>query len=660
MTGKSRCARAIATAMCVLLLDVAAIPQAVVPTITLTPGEFYFRVDGTPSLVLGTNPTGWMATQFNTLLGYAGANEHIVRIHLTNGKVPHPMQAGQVDEAWASFWDGVFTTAEQNGLLVLPVIDVWADWSETNPGVQTWANNIYNAANSICADGVHVCGTAVHPIELFQDTPTRALWLGYLQTLVNRWKGRPNILGWEVFSELNLVTGATAAEGVAFVEAAAAVIRAEDTSGRPVTASLAGTIDWPLLSASSIDFIQIHPYANATGNLDDLILSTVRDRRTLYPNKPIFIGESGLDSRAPVTNNTLELDPQAPTGINQAIWAAAVSGAMNSRMLWFEDGYDQFHFLADGVTRLNLHDSYANASAPVATFLQGVDYSGFAPIALTVSSDITGATLGNDDFVVGWLKDEQSVAPDWPTRLLSGQTATVSATGAAPDWLVTFYDTATGAQIQSELTTRSADGRITIAIPDFEGSIAFQIRAVGLPGPPGPPGPAGETGPAGPQGVTGPQGATGEQGSQGPAGPQGPVGPEGPQGPVGPQGTPGAAGLPGPPGPSGSQTWSTFIPRFTTTFSASEFTPDTPITVTRIQVRLGTVPASCATNARVRLTDGTTFRAVTLAGARTDSGPIALDYAAGSRLTVLVGQAASCPAGTLPADANVVVQYYAR
>ena len=479
MTGKSRRARIIATALCVLMADVVAMSQVAVPTITLTPGELFFRLDGTPSLLLGTNPTGWMTSQWDTLLGYAGVNERIVRIHITNGKAPHPTEAGQVDEPWAIFWDGVFTTAEQNGLLVLPVIDGWADWSETNPGTQTWANNIYNAANPICTDGIHVCGTAASPVELLQDTPTRALWLGYLRTLVNRWKGRPNILGWEVFSEISLITGATEADGVLFVEAAAAVIRAEDTSGRPVTASLAGVIDWPTLATSSIDFIQIHPYATATGgNLDELILDTVRDRRTLYPDKPIFIGESGLDSRAPVTFNTLVLDPEAPVGINQAIWAAAVSGAMNGRMLWFEDGYDQFHFLADGVTRLNLHDGYANASAPVAAFLQGVDYSGFAPITLVTSADITGATLGNDDLVLGWVKDGQSVAPDWPARLLTGQTATVFATGVSHDWLVTFYDTDTGAEVQSEYANQAADGSISITLPDFDGSIAFQIRAV--------------------------------------------------------------------------------------------------------------------------------------------------------------------------------------
>ena len=89
-----------------------------------------------------------------------------------------------------------------------------------------------------------------------------------------------------------------------------------------------------------MDFIQIHPYAgNAPyfGNLDQFILDSVRELRTTY-NKPVFIGESGLDTLLPSDPaNSLTLEPEAPVGINQAIWAAAVSGAMTGRMLWFED-----------------------------------------------------------------------------------------------------------------------------------------------------------------------------------------------------------------------------------------------------------------------------------------------------------------------------------
>jgi hypothetical protein len=80
------------------------------------------------------------------------------------------------------------------------------------------------------------------------------------------------------------------------------------------------------------------------------------------------------------------------------------------------------------------------------------------------------------------------------------------------------------------------------------------------------------------------------------------------------------------------------------------------VTVTRLQVQPKTAPAGCATNAIVRLTDGTTPVNVTVTSAANDSGAIAQNYAAGATLTVAVQTAASgCT--TTPADGNVVVQY---
>ena len=445
------------TVCCVFLTETTVHSQ----TITLEPGEFYFRHDGTPSFPLGTNPVGWQTTQFDTLLAYASVNEHIVRIHIQNGRRHHPAVAGQVDPLWAGFWDGVFTTAEQNGLYVLPVFGVWSVWNTT----AAWDDNPYNDANG---------GPASDPAALLTNSPTRDLWLGWLDSLVVRWEGRQNILAWEVFSELDLISGSTDSAAVDFVEAAAAVIRAADSQGRPVTASLAGVNDWAALSNSSIEFIQVHPYANATGDLDDLILSVVLQRRTQY-GKPVFIGESGLDSRRPIEFNTLTLSPQAPVGINHSIWASAVSGAMVGRMLWFEDGYDQFQVYVDS-TRLDLRSQYKDASAPVARFVAGVDYSDFESIDVVSGNDLTGAALGNAVIVLAWVRDVQSAAPDWPSRSLSGQSVTVAVPGQSDDLLVTFYDTMTGEVLQSESPTREANGDVDVALPDFSGSIAFQIH----------------------------------------------------------------------------------------------------------------------------------------------------------------------------------------
>jgi hypothetical protein len=100
-----------------------------------------------------------------------------------------------------------------------------------------------------------------------------------------------------------------------------------------------------------------------------------------------------------------------------------------------------------------------------------------------------------------------------------------------------------------------------------------------------------------------------------------------------------------------------FLPgALTSTWTASSWTPDKPVTVTRVQVQAKTAPAGCSTNAIVRLTDGTTPINLTVSAASNDTGSISQNYAAGSTLTVNVQTAAS-GCSTSPADANVTVQY---
>ena len=203
----------------------------------------------------------------------------------------------------------------------------------------------------------------------------------------------------------------------------------------------------------------------------------MRELRATY-NKPVSVGESGLDNLLPddpAASLTLALE--APVAVNQAIWAAAVSGAMTGRMLWWQDGCDLFHDDEFG-NPLDLRTAYADASAPVASFVAGVDYTGFEPITLTVTADLIGATLGDDDVVLGWVRDILSAAPTWPSRLLIGQTVTVEVPGQSDDWLVDFYDTNTGGVLQTVDADEDLSGDITMTLPDFEGSIGFQIRAV--------------------------------------------------------------------------------------------------------------------------------------------------------------------------------------
>lgn len=100
-----------------------------------------------------------------------------------------------------------------------------------------------------------------------------------------------------------------------------------------------------------------------------------------------------------------------------------------------------------------------------------------------------------------------------------------------------------------------------------------------------------------------------------------------------------------------------FLPgALTATWTGATWTTDKAVTITRVQVQAKTAPAGCATNAIVRLTDGTTPVNITISAAANDSGAISQNYAAGASLQVLV-QTAAAGCTTSPADANVTVQY---
>jgi hypothetical protein len=100
-----------------------------------------------------------------------------------------------------------------------------------------------------------------------------------------------------------------------------------------------------------------------------------------------------------------------------------------------------------------------------------------------------------------------------------------------------------------------------------------------------------------------------------------------------------------------------FLPgALTSTWTASTWTPDKAVTITRMQVQAKTAPAGCTTNAVVQLTDGTTPVNVTIATGANDSGALTQNYAAGATVTVSV-QTAAAGCTTAPADANVTVQY---
>jgi hypothetical protein len=435
--------------------------DATPPVFELRTGERYVRIDGTPAFVLGRNPVGVSPEAFAAHFRNAvAAGERFVRIHFTYS--PAEEKAGEIHPGMLKAWDAVLEAADQHRLAVLPVLGIWSDWNDGSHGEtwHLWEKNPFNATRN---------GPAKRPGELLDDTPCRKLWLERLGTFVKRWAPRRCIVGWEIFSEVDLITGATEDRAVEFAARAAAVVRGADPARRPTTLSQAGVNAWPrLLRSDAVQIVSVHPYAAPPfgGNLDELILDSVRQLLQTY-GKPVLIGECGLDWAPP--RGTLDVAPGAEVGIRHAIWASVVSGAISGRMLWWQDGWDQFE-------KADVCRHYEQAGAPAAAFVRGIDFTDFAPVACR-APDLKGAMLGSDRSLIGWFRDAACVPPQWPLREVTGRKVTLA--GHAGTWRIEFVDPLNGRVIQTRTVEAKKSG-LQIPLPAYKGSIALRLKAAAV------------------------------------------------------------------------------------------------------------------------------------------------------------------------------------
>jgi hypothetical protein len=454
------------------------------PALALYPGDFYFSVDGTQRMIFARNPTGYTTEDFSLLLNWARqGGTKLLRIHLTVGwntvATPWSTTTGAVNESWAQNYDRFFDQAEADGIWILPVFSAWFNWNDGTPdfGGSDWQYNPYNQANG---------GPFTDPGELFlPDSPIQQAWMEWVKTLVERWQGRNNIVAWEIFSEINIASGPpgnTGAGGAVsepmaedFTNRLAAMIRAADTKHRPVTVSgpslpigSPGTDQtWAeFYDLEAFDFIEVHPY---NAHLDREIIFEVHDNLRRH-NKPVVIGESGLDAFSAIN------PPNAHIGIQHAIWAGVVSGAANARALWSHDGWAFYAF--DRPQAVEYMEVDAVAELPAAHFTEDVNFSGFKPLTSLSSPAIWGAVVGNKSMVLGWFRDAASEPPDWTVQAIpAGQTVTITIPGSAANWQVDFYDTSTGTTIISSTSVTRQGSTVTVTLPDFQDDIAFKMMA---------------------------------------------------------------------------------------------------------------------------------------------------------------------------------------
>ena len=448
----------------------------------------YFTIDGRTRFLIGRTPTAGSLEGFTRHFeAAAAAGERVVRVHVDHG-CPHrsaeaggpgeasrrrsptldpTARAGEVDAAWSDAWERVIAAAEERGVWFVPVFSVWGNWNDSlHPPWHAWHLNPYNAANG---------GPAARPAELFGDTPCRRLFVEWLGEMVARWREHRNILCWEVFSELDLVTGATdVSQVVGFVERASAMIRERDPHRRPVTASLSGVTVWPeLWRSEAIDVVQMHPYPGKWGSWDLMgMVASVAEQLEGY-GKPVMIGEEGLDA-SPPTGRPDQLD-RAHVGYRQAIWAAMMSGVCVGGMFWWISGYGPPE--EGGARAAPMDGRHPGLARPASTFAERVDFSEMRRVGVATSEEVMALAMGDDKTIIGYARDNACVCPEWPARQVSGEEAKI-ATGWRGSARVTYYTPATLEVIsRGDLTVEG--GLLRLELPTFSEDLVVRIERAG-------------------------------------------------------------------------------------------------------------------------------------------------------------------------------------
>ena len=463
------------------------VTRKTLPSITWTPGDNYFKLNGTPTFLFSRNIAGYTPDQWETMADWAySQGNHFVRVVTEspsmggmNGYGYGPQ--GDILEDWSNHWEHFFDVAEDLGLYVLPIFTGWLDWTLTSPS--SWNQNPLNAANG---------GPATIAFELFTpDSPTQRTYANWFKAIIGRWQVHKNILGWEVVDEINLIDDLnhTRLDFVALAVKLATIARQTDLNHRPIISSVTGESTWTnFLQVGAADFINFHSYPT-DWKLDRAILDQVPRLMRTY-QKPVLIGECGLDWHNPDTvEGEITHAQNASTGIQHAIWAQLVAGAMNGRGLWWEDGQGIFFPSLGGGNAWGWVETYKAIESVAVNFIKGVDMTGFKPIETQASSQLFGAALGNEKFIIGWFRDAACEPPDQDPNILikqywnlqpiqAGESIDLTVPGSSANWKVDFYDARSGTNLTPSRLVKRNGHRVIVRLPYFTDGVVFKLYTV--------------------------------------------------------------------------------------------------------------------------------------------------------------------------------------
>jgi hypothetical protein len=327
------------------------------------------------------------------------------------------------------------------------------------------------------------------PCDYFGDQRAKKLTRNRLRYIVARWGYSPNLMGYELMSEVEF-TGGTDFESdrnwdsrrmplqAAWHGEIAQYLRSVDPYHHTITTHFShpcnGSDVW---NVPGIDYVQSNAYSSFSwlqdrrgrqggANPQDTIgapaaVSDYYRRWMAQYRRPVLIGEWGGHW---MKNDKDVLDAELHTGL----WAQAATPMAGATGYWW---WLHVHY----------NDRYATFAA-LGRFMAGEDLRG---VTRSLEATVSGSPARDDlEVLAAGDGTGRAYAYVWSTRLLrsldskpsiSGRQLELSGLGA-DTYSVEFWDTWAGRPMGSPATVTSAGGPLRLELPGFEGDLAVKVR----------------------------------------------------------------------------------------------------------------------------------------------------------------------------------------
>jgi len=359
--------------------------------------------------------------------------------------------------AWA--FDTVLDLAERHGIRINFVVHNHGKFGAQHDG--EWEFSPFNVKNG---------GYLTLPDEYFSDPRAMKSFRQLMRYIVARWGYSPNIFAWELWSELDLAGSKKDNHRLPAVvdwhKLMARSIKDMDPYDHLITTHVSSDYtvqNRDIIALPDIDFAAVDAYH---GNPDPVHIVSLMASTAQFNNalgKPVIITEFGGAWSAQTVKHLED-------ALHAALWASPAVPLGATPMFWWWQLVDEENFYP--------------IFAGVSRFMEGEDRRGTNLAANTPQLRLDDAPapglavqcLKGKDRAFGWIYRTDFSAAD-PNAEPSKTGVTLRLDAMAPGkFVVEFWDTIAGKAV-AQLSVRSKDGVLAVAVPAFARDIAFKARS---------------------------------------------------------------------------------------------------------------------------------------------------------------------------------------